>query len=120
MGEAAGVRDPGGVDVTHPDHFSQIGGVIAPQPWMQLRRVATTSTPSVFRRYDVSGGVEKNEVLQVINVTWTNNTPLTHYVYGLVHQGGSAVSLQSRSRGYLSQWHAAKVSTAPIAAADMV
>jgi hypothetical protein len=103
--------------VTHPEHFSQVNGVIAPQPWMQLRRVATTSTASVAKSYDPQGGATKNEVYQTITVDWTNNTPLTQYVYGLVHQGGCAVSLQARSRGYIQVNHGFEVGPAPKAPA---
>jgi hypothetical protein len=117
VGEVVGVRYPGGVDVTHPDHFSQVDGVIAPQPWMQLRRVATTSTASVARSYDPSGGKAKNEVFQTVSTSWVNNTPLTQWVYGLVHQGGCAVSLQARSRGYLQVNHGFEVGPAPKAPA---
>jgi hypothetical protein len=103
----------GGSAVTHPDHFSQVDGVIAPQPWMQLRRVATTATPSVAKTYDPQGGKAKNEVYQTVSAEWVNNTPLTQWVYGLVHHGGSAVSLQARSRGYLQTNHGFAVGPAP-------
>jgi hypothetical protein len=108
--------------VTHPEHFSQVDGVIAPQPWMQMRAVARSSTPSISRSFGVSGGGSKNELLQSITTSWTNNTPLAQWVYGIVHQGGSAVSLQSRSRAYLSVSHAMKVELTPkaIVAADLV
>jgi hypothetical protein len=91
--------------VTYPDHFSTVDGALAPQPWMQLRRVADTATPAVSRTYGASGGQAKNEILQTVTATWTNHTPLTQYVYGFVHQGGCAVSLHSRSRGYIRVSH---------------
>ena len=103
--------------MTYPNHFSQVDGVIAPQPWMQLRRVSTTSTPSVSRTYDPQGGKAKNEVYQTVSTTWVNKTPLTQWVYGLVHQGGSAVSLQARSRGYIQVNHGFEVGPAPKASA---
>lgn len=103
--------------MTHPDHFATVDGVISPQPWMQLRRVATTSTASVAKTYDPSGGGAKNEVYQTVTVDWVNNTPLPQWVYGMVHQGGSAVSLQARSRGYLQTNHGFDVGPAPKAPA---
>lgn len=105
--------------MTHPEHFSTVDGALAPQPWMQLRRVAASSTPSLSRTYAASGGQAKNEVLQTVTVTWTNHTPLTQYVYGFVHQGGCAVSLHSRSRGYLRVSHGYTVALTPKATPAM-
>lgn len=118
MGTAAVLRNPGGVQVTTPtDHFDTTDGTLSPQPWMQLRHVANVETPSVFRTYAGTGGQNKDEVYQTLSVAWTNNTPIDQYVYGLVHQGGCAVALQARSRGYLRTSHALSVAVAPRAAA---
>lgn len=99
------------------DHFDTAGGALSPQPWMQLRRVAEADTPSVFRSYAPTGGQNKDEVYQTLSVSWTNNSPVAQYVYGLVHQGGCAVALQARSRGYLRTSHSLTVGTNPRAAA---
>ena len=99
------------------DHFDTTDGTLSPQPWMQLRHVATAETPSVFRTYAGTGGQNKNEVYQTLAVSWTNNTPISQYVYGLVTQGGCAVALQARSRGYLRTSHSLSVMTNPRAAA---
>lgn len=88
-------------------------GVLSPQPWMQLRCVSTGHTDSVARNYGATGGQDKDEVYQTLTVTWTNNTPMYQYVYGLVHQGGCAVSLQARSRGYLRMSHGMSVALEP-------
>jgi len=56
-------------------------------------------------------------VYQTLTVAWSNNSPISQYVYGLVHQGGSAVALQARSRGYLRTSHSLSVMTNPKAAA---
>lgn len=99
------------------DHFDITDGTLSPQPWMQLRRVVTNTTPSVFRTYAGTGGQNKDEVYQTLTVSWTNNTPIDQFVYGLVHQGGSAVALQARSRGYLRTSHSLSVMKSPRAAA---
>ena len=118
MGASDGVCYSGGIQVTSPtDHFDTTDGTLSPQPWMQLRRVAEADTPSVARTYASTGGINKDEVYQTLTVAWTNNSPISQYVYGLVHQGGCAVSLQARSRGYLRTSHSLSVMTNPRAAA---
>ena len=118
MGSAAVLCDSGGVQVTTPtDHFDTTDGTLSPQPWMQLRHVAAAETPSVFRTYASTGGINKDEVYQTITTSWTNNSPVSQYVYGLVNQGGCAVALQARSRGYLRTSHSVSVMTNPRAAA---
>lgn len=118
MDTAAGLCYPGGVQVsTTNDHFDATAGTLSPQPWMQLRRVTDTSVGAVFRTYGASGGQNKNEVLQTLTATWTNNTPMIQYVYGLVHHGASVVALQARSRGYLRISHSMSATLSPKAAA---
>lgn len=107
MGAATGFRGPGGVAVsTFTDHFAVAGEALGPQPWMQLRLVASDEAEAVSRSYDTVGGFNKSELLQELLVSWTNDTPITQSVYGLVTRGGSQVTLQARSRGYLSMGHA--------------
>lgn len=95
------------------DHFGILDGVLRPQPWMQLRRVAGAEKPSVSKTYDASGGTNKNETVHTVQALWTNNTPIPQWVYGMVTRGGAAVSLQARSRGYLASYHAADVTPTP-------
>jgi len=102
---------------TSTDHFDTTDGTLSPQPWMQLRRVTTDTTGAVFRTYGATGGQNKNEILQTLTVTWTNNTPTIQYVYGLVHHGASVVALQARSRGYLRISHAMNATLNPKAEA---
>lgn len=137
-----------------PDHFQVIDGAIVPQPWMQYRRVASESVPTVAGSYPVTtqsssvtalgintlpsvagnflstllssvntlglgsilgglfgqagnltGGVaapNHNDLLQSVLAQWTNDTPIDQDVYGLITRGGSRVTLQARSRGYLA------------------
>lgn len=82
------------------DHFLQLDGALSPQPWMQLRQVASGSQDSKSGSYAVAGGGNKNDPLHSITIQWTNNTPINQYVYGLVTRGGKRVALQARSRAY--------------------
>lgn len=95
--------------MTFPDHFSLVDDAIGPQPWMQLRLVATGAVDSVSKNYDPNDGLVKDDVLQSVSAAWTNNSPITQYVYGMVTKSGSQVSLQCRSRGYLSTRHGVAV-----------
>lgn len=89
--------------------FDNDGVALTPQPWMQLRQVASRSVESVSKSYDPTDGKDRNEELQTVTVSWTNTTPIPQYVYGMVSKSGGQVTLQARSRGYLSTGHAAKV-----------
>lgn len=100
----------------NPKQFELIDGVITPQPWMQLRRVATAEHEGKSVQYDTSGGGNKNDNLHNVQTHWTNNTPVTQYVYGLVTAGGQQVALQARSRGYFEYRHGWLI--APSAEAD--
>lgn len=95
------------------DHFSIIGGQIAPQPWMQMRHLKSAETPSVSKSYDTSGGGDKNDLVHTLVASWTNNTPMAQYVYGLVTREGAQVTLQARSRGYLLSLHGRDVTATP-------
>lgn len=113
MGQVVGVRHPGGVTVTFPNHLDTTAGALSPQPWMQLRRVADREVEAVARNYGTTGGGAKNEILQTITLTWKNNSPVPQQVYGLVTQAGSSVALQTRSRGYLRMDHGLAVGSTP-------
>ncbi|QFP96233.1 hypothetical protein SEA_WEST99_39 [Mycobacterium phage West99] len=91
--------------MTHPDHFAVVGDALAPQPWMQLRSVATAETAGVAKSYEVSGGLAKNEAVLSLSTRWTNNSPVPQWVYGMVSNEGNAVYLQARSRAYLLERH---------------
>lgn len=100
----------------NPDHFEIIDGVIAPQPWMQLRNVVTEEHQGKAVKFDSSGGGGKNEMVHAVQAHWTNNTPITQHVYGLVTAGGQQVALQARSRAYFEYRHGYLI--APTAEAD--
>ncbi|WP_166905903.1 hypothetical protein [Mycobacterium sp. DL440] len=104
------------------DHFLILDEAIEPQPWTQYRILATKTAPSVSRTYDTSGGSNKDELVHTVDVQWTNNTPVPQQVYGMVTRGGSQVTLQARSRGYLQMLHGAdKLSTpTPPSSFDMI
>lgn len=89
----------------NPDHFAVLDGAIVPQPWMQLRHVATAEIGPKSVHYDSSGGGAKNELVGKVQTHWTNNTPMTQLVYGVVTSGGQQVDLQARSRAFLEYRH---------------
>lgn len=85
-----------------PNHFYiDDDGAIQPQPYMQLRRVAVDTVAPKAGNYGVSGGQNKNDLLQTLSVSWTNDTPINALVWGEITRGGSKVTLQARSRGGL-------------------
>ena len=96
----------------HPDHFENLDGTIAPQPWMQWRPVKTIAAEGKSGSYGVAGGGNKNDLLHTLQVTWQNNTPLPQLVYGLVTRGGVRVALQARSRAYIREMHGLALGTA--------
>lgn len=98
------------------DHFDVTEDAISPQPWMQLRGVASVSVPSVAKSYDASDGAAKNELVQTVAASWTNNSPVPQWVYGMVTRGGAQVALQTRSRAYLKASHGVQVITSELCA----
>lgn len=94
----------------NPDHFEIVNGAIAPQPWMQLRNVASAEVGPKSVEYDSSGGGAKNELVYKVQTGWTNNTPMRQLVYGIVTNGGEQVTLQARSRAYLEYRHGFEIS----------
>ena len=90
----------------NPDHFYiDADGAIVPQPWMQLRRVATAEAPPRTTEYDSSGGGNKNDPVRAVQTKYVNDTPLPQYVYGRMTSGGLEVALQARSRAYFEMSH---------------
>ncbi|AQT82507.1 hypothetical protein B1R94_02385 [Mycolicibacterium litorale] len=80
---------------------------------MQWRLAASESAASVSKSYDPSDGWAKNDLLQTVQVSWTNDTPTTQWVYGMVSKSGSQVTLQCRSRGYLDTRHGYQIDGDP-------
>ncbi|GAS98892.1 uncharacterized protein RMCC_5857 [Mycolicibacterium canariasense] len=105
-----------------PLHFDDLDGIIEPMPWMQQSRVATALVESKSGSYAVAGGGNKNDLLQSITLTWLNDTPVVQLVWGEVRRGGCRVSLQARSRGFLTVREGVQLGvTAPtLTAADEV
>jgi len=81
------------------DHFD-LAPVVTVQDWLQQRLVADGEAASAVRTYSPTGGGNKNDLLQSMVVSWTNDTPITQTVMGMVTRGGSTVALQARSRGF--------------------
>lgn len=97
----------------NPDHFDATEGVLSPQPWMQYRPVGTVEVASKAGSYPVAGGGNKNDLLQSLTLSWTNNSPIGQLVYGMVTRGGATLALQARSRGYLVMSHGVEIGAAP-------
>lgn len=91
------------------DHFAVVDDAIGPQPWMQLRAVATKTVASVAKNYDPADGWAKADLMQTLQIDWTNDTPVSQWVYGLMTKTGSQMTLQCRSRAYLSTRHGVKI-----------
>lgn len=94
------------------EHFEIIDETISPQPWMQWRHVGGNYVDSVGRSYVPSSGGNKNDLVHTVEAKWENQTPLVQWVYGIVTRGGAQVTLQARSRGYLSTAHGVAISAA--------
>lgn len=100
--------------MTSTEHFDVTADdAVGPQRWMQLRNVATRTIASVSKNYDPSGGGNKNDLLQELELAWTNTSPVSQWVYGLMTKSGSQVTLQCRSRGYIATAHAVDIGTGP-------
>lgn len=80
---------------------------------MQFRRVDTAEVEAVTKSYDPTDGWAKDELLQVLTLSWTNNSPVAQWIYGMATKGGCRVTLQCRSRGYLSTSHGFSVDGDP-------
>lgn len=101
------------------DHFQVNGDAISPQPWMQLRSVGTGDTAAVTKNYNVDDGVAKNEIVQSLQVGWTNNSPIDQYVYGMVTKDGCQVTLQTRTRAYLMTNHGVQINGEALAMVEV-
>jgi hypothetical protein len=102
--------------MTTPEHFSVVDDRLSPQPWMQLRNVSHDEVGPVSKSYKPADGKAKDELVQNVQTHFTNNTPMNQWVYGMVTQGGAQVTLQVRSRAFLSTSHGVLI--APDAEAD--
>lgn len=94
------------------DHFQVIDGDLTPQPYMQWRHVATNAAASVQNTYDVNGGNQAADLLE-LQVTWTNSDPLPMNVYGLLTRGGSIITNNPRNQVYLETYVGAASGVAP-------
>lgn len=92
---------------TEENHFQVTAEtVVAPQPWMQMQHIGGAEADAVSRHYEPTSGFNKSDGLQNLQVSWTNTSPVRQWVYGMVTRAGSRVTLQCRSRGYISTRHA--------------
>lgn len=88
-------------DCWDDNHFQLVDGELRPQPWMQWRNVGSIAADTKAAKYAVSGGGNKNVLIHSLTLGWTNDSPITQNVYGMVTRGSGRVTLQARSRGYL-------------------
>lgn len=93
-------------------------GEIYPQPWMQLRPVAAKTIAAKSGNYAVSGGSNKNDLVQTLQVAWTNDTPLDALIAAETTRGGTKVTLQATSQGGLVYQHGRSVVPGPITLTD--
>lgn len=98
--------------VNEDQFLVQGDGSFGPQHYMQWRHVATNSAASIQNSYDVDGGNQAADLLQ-LQVSWTNSSPLAMKVYGLLTRGGSAITNQPRNRAYIETYLGAAQGAAP-------
>lgn len=101
-------------DCFETDHFYlDEAGRLVPQPWMQYRHVGSVSAPSRSASYKASGGGNKNELLHNLSLNWLNDSPIPQHCFGTISRGGIQVSLQARSRGYVSTFSGMAIDATP-------
>lgn len=88
-----------------PLHFEIVDGMLSPQEWMQHRHVATAQQSASTKTFPVIGGDNKDTVIHSLAASWTNDSPIPQWVYGLVTRGGVRVTLQAASRAYILTSH---------------
>ena len=104
------------IDTNH-FHYGP-NGEIVPNEWMQMRSVAVKTVAAKAGNYGSSGGGNKNDLIQTLQVAWMNDTPMGALIYAEVTRGGSKVTLQARSQGGLVYRHGRSVAPGPITLTD--
>jgi hypothetical protein len=90
------------VECADPDHFYVKDGGLTPQPWMQWRNVRSVEAAGQSVAMAVYGDTNKNDVLHTLTTDWINLSPIPQAVYGIITRGPCRVTLQARTRGYVS------------------
>lgn len=84
------------------DEFEMVDGThVTPLEHMQWRHVAVGLANDVTQTLVAADGVAKNILIHTVQAEWTNTSPVTQNVYGLITRGGSRVVLMARSRAYI-------------------
>lgn len=84
------------------DEFEMVDGThVRPLEHMQWRHVAVGLANDVTQTLVAADGVAKNILIHTVQAQWTNTSPVTQNVYGLITRGGSRVVLMARSRAYI-------------------
>lgn len=94
------------------EHFQVVDGELTPQTYMQWRHVATNAAAALQNTYDVNGGNQAADLLQ-LQVSWTNDAPIPLQVYGLLTRGGTIITNNPRNRVYLETYYGAASGVAP-------
>lgn len=86
-------------------HFQMVGGTdLQPQDYMQWRHVATNTLLSNTYTYTPVGS-NPSANLADLQVQWTNSSPITQVVYGMITRGASKVITQARGvAGVQTSW----------------
>lgn len=98
------------IDSTHFD--VNVDGELTPKSYLQWRHVATNSAAAIQNNYDVNGGNQAADLLQ-LQVAWTNTDPFTMKVYGMLTRGGTLVQNQPRNRVFIETYYGAASGVAP-------
>lgn len=84
------------------DEFEMVDGThVRPLEHMQWRHVAVGLANDVTQTLVAADGVAKDILIHTVQAEWTNTSPVTQNVYGLITRGGSRVVLMARSRAYI-------------------
>lgn len=84
------------------DEFEMVDGThVTPLEHMQWRHVAVGLANDVTQTLVAADGVAKDIAIHTVQAAWTNTSPVTQNVYGLITRGGSRVVLMARSRAYI-------------------
>lgn len=94
-------------------HFQVVDGALTPQPYMAWRHVATNQAASIDRNYDPNGGAGQAEDLYTFVVSWTNTTPVSQNVYGMLTRGGTRTAASCRNRPQIQAYFGTALGVAP-------
>lgn len=90
------------VGCVNPDDFHMVDGThITPRQHLQWRHVATNYANGSIVTFVPNDGTNKNVAIHTVRASWTNDTPVPQYAYGLLTRAAGRVVLQAQSRGFI-------------------